>query len=223
MIPPGKPIAAARRLLAVLLGLGSALIAVAPATASADGDPASDVLLIQDVFYPYQPKVSPSLEKGLEDGLRALGHADGVHLKVAIIANASELGLLPEYFGRAQAYAQFLDREISFNQPQALLTVMPSGYGVVPADAAGALAGLRVDAGHGSDGLTRSAVFAVVALARHYGHPIATPSLTATAKGKSAPGVLVFGVPVALLALAGLFLLARRGRPRSDEDREDPA
>ena len=36
-------------------------LALTPAAASADGDPASDVLLLQDVYLPYAPGVPPAL------------------------------------------------------------------------------------------------------------------------------------------------------------------
>jgi hypothetical protein len=199
-----------------------ALAAAPPTAVLADGDPASDVLLVQNVFYPYQPKVSPSLERALEGALGSLGRASGVHFKVAIIGTAPELGLVPEYFGHPQAYARFLDREISFNAPQALVTVMPAGYGVMPARYSPAVAHLAVDTHEGSDGLTRSAIDAVVALSRQIGHPVAPPSVRPSASsGSSTPG-LVFAAPVALLLLAGLVLATRRRveKRRSDQGRD---
>src|SRR5581483_2438175 len=108
---------AARGALALLLALFAAG-GMAAAPAYADGDPASDVLLVQNVFYPYQPKVPAELESALERALAETGRGTGVHFKVAIILTAPELGLVPQYFGRPQAYARFLDREISFNSPQ---------------------------------------------------------------------------------------------------------
>jgi len=200
-----------RHLVCVALALACTLACGAPPAARADGDPASDVLLVQDVFYPYRPKVSASLEAALEKSLRALALAGGRQYRVAIIGAPDELGLVPEYWGHAQAYARFLDREISFNRPQSLLTVMPSGLGVMPAAAAPGLADVPVDASHSSDGLARSAVLALVALARHEGHPIAMPSLAGSAPRGGGPGALVFALPAALLGLAGLLAL-RRGR-----------
>jgi MYXO-CTERM domain-containing protein len=202
--------------LAILFAFAFALAGVRPTAARADGDPASDVLLAQDVFYPYQPKVSPALEAGLEKTLRAAARADGLHLKVAIIGTAEELGLVPKLFGYPQAYAQFLDREISFNQPQSLLVVMPVGFGVMPASYADALAPVPIYKQQRSDGLTRSAILAVAALARRSGHPIPMPSITASSSSGSSPAPLVFGLPVALLLLAGIAVMRRR-RPRSAE------
>ena len=87
-----------RRALALALAIVAIVLAPPSPPAHADGDPASDVLLVQDVFYPYRPKVSASLEAALEKSLQALARAGGPHLKVAIIGAPSELGLLPEYF-----------------------------------------------------------------------------------------------------------------------------
>jgi hypothetical protein len=182
----------------------------------ADGDPASDVLLAQDAFYPYQPRVSPALEAALEKALHAAGRAGALRMKAAIIGAPEELGLVPKFFGHPQAYAQFLDREISFNRQQPLLVVMPAGFGVIPANLAKGLAGVPIYAKQHSYGLTRSAILAVVALARVQGHPIATPAISPVSSSSSPPALLVFGLPAVLLAVAGLVVM-RHGRSRSAE------
>jgi MYXO-CTERM domain-containing protein len=210
-----------RRSVAALLACVSALLSLAfaglwPNLARGDGDPASDVLLAQNVFYPYQPKVSPALEAGLEKTLGAAARATGVHLKVAIIGTPEELGLVPSLFGHPQAYAQFLDREISFNQQQPLLVVMPAGFGVTPVSDVSALSRVPVYKQQRSDGLVRSAILAVVALAGYRGHPIATPVIAPSSSKSSPPALLVFGLPAALLVLVGLALTRRR-RSRLDD------
>jgi hypothetical protein len=50
-------------LAAGVLLVGASPIAAHPAASWANGDPASDVLLAQDVFYRYEPKVSAALER----------------------------------------------------------------------------------------------------------------------------------------------------------------
>jgi hypothetical protein len=202
-------------LLAVALA-ATALVCGRAAPARADGDPASDVLLVQNVFFPYQPKVSASLEGALKEVLASSARATHVPFKVAIIRSLPDLGLEPQYLGHPQAYAAFLDHEISFNSdPQPLITVMPEGFGVIPARYAPAIAHLPVDAGHGSDGLTRSTIAAVVALSRYLGHPVSSPRVSATSTSNSSPGLFVFAVPVGLLLVGGLVLAMRRSRPRS--------
>jgi MYXO-CTERM domain-containing protein len=205
----------------VLAFIASVFLGVRPTWARADGDPASDVLLAEDVFYPYQPRVSPPLEAALGKTLRAAARADGLHLKVAIIGKAEELGLVPDFFGHPQAYAQFLDREISFNQPQQLLVVMPAGFGVMPTSAAGALTHVPIYRQRRSDGLTRSAILAVAALAGHRGHAIAIPSTKPSSSGNSPPALLVFGLPAALLALAGLAAMRRRSSRVGEHPSDD--
>jgi MYXO-CTERM domain-containing protein len=201
----------AASLLACVLALLSVAVAgLCPDLAHGDGDPASDVLLAQDVFYPYQPKVSPGLEAALEKTLHTAASTAGLHLKVAIIGTAEELGLVPNFFGHPQPYAQFLDREISFNHPQQLLVVMPAGFGVMPASLANGLARVRVENQQRSNGLTHSAILAVVALARSQGHPIAAPATSSSSSSSSPPALLVFGLPAALLVLVGLAMTRRR-------------
>ena len=200
-------------LLAALLAL-----VLAPAGAHADADPASDFLLSQPVFYPYTPPTSAALQRGLEEALRRL-RARGVNLKVAIVAESFDLGAVSNLFGQPQRYADFLDREISFNTRQPLLVVMPAGYGTASAGPPQALAGLAVDANHGSDGLARSALTAVVRLARAMGRPIAAPAvaLTRPPSGGGLPGWVAFAAPVlAVLAAAALSALAQRFRHRRE-------
>jgi len=190
-------------------------IAVYPASALADADPASDVLLAQNAFYPYQPPVTHALEAAMETVLRAAARA-GLPLKVAVIGSREDLGAIPEFFGRPQQYARFLDKEISYNNQPPLLVVMPAGFGVVAAGPPNALAGLKVDAHHGSYGLVRSAILAVVSLVRATGRTIATPSISSNSSAGGPPSIL-FAIPVALLILVGLATLRRRRSRRHEE------
>jgi hypothetical protein len=204
----------------MLLDLAFVSIGSRPSESWADGDPASDVLLGTDVFYSYRPKASPGVETALEQALGSAAHAGALRLKVAIIGAPEELGFEQQLWGQPQAYARFLDSEISFNQPVPLLVVMPAGFGVMPETLARGLAGVPVYARQKTDGLTRSAMLAVVALAREQGHAIATPSIAPSSSRSSPPALLVFGLPAVLLALAGLAVM-RTGRRRSGEHRSD--
>ncbi len=120
--------AMARRLTSLLIALLLAA-ALAPAGALADGDPASDVLLGQNVFYPYSPAVPGAVQAKLNAETAAAKRA-GLPIKVALIGSPIDLGVIPELFGKPQSYADFLDKEISFQQVQPLLVVMAAGYGV---------------------------------------------------------------------------------------------
>jgi hypothetical protein len=198
-----------RGLVAVSVAL--LLLAADASAALADADPASDVLLAQNAFFPYQPPVSSQLEAAMNKSLEAASRA-GLPLKVAIIGSPEDLGAVPEFFGHPQSYATFLEREITFNHPQPLLVVMGAGYGLAATGPASALSALPVDAKHGSYGLTRSAILAVVALARANGHPISVPAIPASSTSHGSLSVtLLFAIPAVLLVCAGIFLLGGEG------------
>ncbi len=139
--------------------------------ARADGDPASDVLLGENVFLPYTPAVSTALQQKLNTAAAATQHG-GLNLKVALIASPVDLGVVPDLFGHPQQYANFLDQEISFSgKPQPLLVVMAAGYGtrgLAPAGAAAAR-GLPLPPGRTSDDLAQAASIAItrIAAAQH--------------------------------------------------------
>jgi hypothetical protein len=198
-----------------LLSAGLLLALMQPRAAVADGDPASDVLLAQNAYYPYQPTVSSGLEATLNKLLGSAEHSP-LPLKVAVIGSAGDLGVVPSFFGHPQAYAQFLDREISFNNRPPLLVVMPSGFGLVAAGSSKALSAIKIDALHGSDGLVRSAIEAVVALSRTAGRTLARPSIPSAGSGGGGPPTAVlFGAPVGLLVLVGAMALFRDRRDRA--------
>jgi hypothetical protein len=133
-----------------------------PAAAPADGDPASDVLVSQDIFTPY-PAPSADALKALSNAVHTVG-ANGDRVKVAVIAARTDLGSVPSLFGKAPEYAKFLGVELSFIYKGPLLIVMPSGFGfsdagrAIPA-ADAALA--KVSLAAGADGLTLSAARAL--------------------------------------------------------------
>lgn len=192
----------------------AAALAVVPAPALADGDPASDVLLLQDVYLPYAPGVPAPLGKTITDLLKTT-RKKGFPLKVAIIAAPKDLGAVPQFFAKPQSYAPFLESEIAFNTKKPVLTVMPQGYGVagLPAGTESALQGLAPPASAGGNDLGRSAVKAIVKLSEAVGHPVPEPKLPTASGGGSGGGtspLVVFGVPVALLAIGGLLAALRR-------------
>jgi hypothetical protein len=204
-----------RRLACGALLIVLATIAAPPPSARADGDPASDILLAQDAFYPYQPPVTYTQEAAMNTVLHAAANA-GLPLKVAILNSREDLGAVPNLFAHPQQYAKFLDQEISYNHRQPLLVVMPAGFGVVGAGSPTTLAGLKVDTQHGSYGLVHSAILAVVALVRATGRTIATPSLASSPSAAGSPPIiLLFAIPAALIVLAGI-LTRRPRKPRGD-------
>jgi hypothetical protein len=192
---------------------------LAPAAAWADGDPASDVLLGENVFYPYTPPVSSDLQQALNFETAAATRAH-FPIKVALIASRLDLGVVPSLFGQPQRYADFLDQEISFQGRQPLLVVMPSGYGVQGLSRPATLAAgsLIKPAGRQSNDLARAAIAAVTKLAASAGRPIkpgtASPGAS-TGEGSRTVIVVVFAL-CAVGAAAALIAVRRRriSRPR---------
>jgi hypothetical protein len=192
----------------------AAALAIAPSAAEADGDPASDVLLLQDVYLPYAPGVPPQLGRTITALLKTTRKA-GFPLKVAVIADPQDLGAVPQLFGKPQQYAGFLQSEISFNSKRPLLVVMPAGYGAasLPKGSETGLQGLSPPKSSGGEDLGRAAITAIVKLSAAAGHPVPAPKLPSGTGGGGGGGtspLIVFGVPVALLALGGVLAALRR-------------
>jgi hypothetical protein len=209
-----------RLALATLLAL--AALAGATPSAHADADPPSDILLLQDVYFPFQPKFPAAQQKQLT-GLVAAAKKKGFQVKVAIVATSADLGAVPAYFGKPQPYATFLASEIT--QPagkQTVLAVMPAGFGVAnpPSGGENALRGLSPPRSADPKKITDAAVAAVRKLAAAAGHPVSGGAGGGTSSSGGASPLLIFGVPVLLVALAALIL--RLKTARDDElDRED--
>jgi hypothetical protein len=200
----------------VLLCLLVAL--AAPSGALADGDPASDVLLLQDVYLPYIPAPSKASSSTLTTLLKEV-KAKGYPMKVALIQSRGDLGAYPDLFGRAQPYAKLLASEIRFrvHKPH-LLVVMPSGFGSLNlGPQAGRLLGaIRIDPGARSDGLVAAALKAVAGIATANGHPTEVPEVRAPASANSGGSshtllYVLAGVIVALgIALIAVSVRTRR-------------
>jgi hypothetical protein len=147
-----------RPLLALLL-----LAVLCAPTARADGDPASDYLISQNIFVGVELPHGAAL--GALNGAVAAAYAHGYRIRVAVVATRTDLGSIPSLFGRPSDYAKFLGTEIGGFYIGPLLIVMPAGFGVydggrsVAAETA-VLAG-RPSPGTSRDELTRAAAAAV--------------------------------------------------------------
>jgi hypothetical protein len=120
-----------RRTAAVVLALvavAAVLAAVRPPAAVGDGDPASDVLVYQPVFFPYD-QAPPPLQREL-NGLVKSANQQGYKIRVAVIQSPRDLGSIPTLFGKPSVYARFLSSELSSIWRDRVLVVMPSGYGL---------------------------------------------------------------------------------------------
>jgi len=208
---------AGRALAAAAVVLSLLALAGAPAV-RADGDPASDVLLGESVFYPYSPPVAPAVSRALD---RETALAARVHfpIKVALIGSPVDLGVIPSLFGKPQQYADFLDQEISFQGTrQPLLVVMAAGYGTrgVPPAAAAAAAGLAKPASTASTDLARAAITAVRAMARAAGHPLPASGSGAgpagASSGTSGPSAALLAAVIAAALAGAVAVVAVRRR-----------
>lgn len=181
-----------------------------PSAALADGDPASDVLLGENVFYPYSPPTSPTLQKRLNAETAAAKRAH-FPLKVALIGAPVDLGVIPSLFGKPQKYADFLDQEISFQTKQPLLVVMAAGYGVQGVDAKtkSAAAALARPAGTNGNELARAAILAVPKLAAAAGHPL-KGSQSGGGSGSGSRAILVAALAAIAIAAAASLVVVRR-------------
>ncbi len=121
-----------RRSAAVALALVAAAAALGgarPPAALADGDPASDVLVYQPVFFPYRP-APHTLQRELT-GLVRSANQQGYRIRVAVIQSRRDLGSVPTLFAHPPSvYARFLSSELSGIWRNRILIVMPSGYGL---------------------------------------------------------------------------------------------
>jgi hypothetical protein len=146
--------------IAVAVALAAAVTAPA---ARADGDPASDTLLQQNVYFPYSLSSSAARTALLHvvDDV----YARGERLKIAVIYDTTDLGSVGSLFGKPAEYARFLAIELGLWYVGPLLVAMPAGFGVYDggsstAAEADVLGRLRVDAASPDD-LVNSATEAV--------------------------------------------------------------
>lgn len=180
--------------------------------ALADADPASDVLLGQNVFYPYNPPVSSTLQAEL-NGETAAAHKARFPIKVALIASPFDLGALSTLFGRPAQYASFLDQEISFATKVPLLVVMPSGYGTEGLSHAGdaVVASLAKPSGRSGNALAQAAIDAVRKIATAAAHHLPSGAARGSSGGtRAAVPLTILAAICATLAAAIVALRHRR-------------
>jgi hypothetical protein len=101
---------------------------VAAGTAHANGDPASDYLLVQKVFLPFNAKIDSGARTQLVSLLERASKSE-FEIRVAVILTPGDLGTAFSLFRKPQRYAEFLGYELSFVYRHPLLVVMPNGYG----------------------------------------------------------------------------------------------
>jgi hypothetical protein len=115
------------RVAALLLAALVAVVLHAP-PAHADGDPASDYLLNQKIFFPIEAKF-PAEQRARLTALVDAANRAGFKLRIALIGSSYDLGSVPSLYLKPRAYARFLGAELAFAYKQRLLVIMPNGFG----------------------------------------------------------------------------------------------
>jgi hypothetical protein len=112
----------------VALLAAAATLLLAPA-ARADGDPASDFLVLQDMYYGSELDLKSQPAAQLP-ALLAQSRAKGYEIRVALITRAGDLGSATILWRKPKLYAEFLGQELANVYKQRTLVVMPNGYGL---------------------------------------------------------------------------------------------
>ncbi len=201
--------------------------------ARADGDPASDYLVANQVFLAYQATPASPLQRQLVSVVQDANRA-GFAIRVAIIPSEYDLGSITELWRKPRIYARFLGLELSSAYKQRLLVAMPNGFGFnwpghPLTSAYHSLADVPI--GAGGTALTAAAQIAVRRLAAASGiklAPATESSTTARSPAKPSRTWVAVVIAAALAALIGAVLAAvtlrrRRGRGRPTTPRVAPA
>lgn len=191
-----------------------------PATAQANGDPASDYLLVQDLFLPFNAKIPADTVERLQNVIKG-AEKGGYKIKVALILTRYDLGTAFSLFNKPQQYAEFLGLELSFIYQGRLLVVMPSGYGVSvngkPDPKSRLVLKPLPPPGPDATKLALGATRAVTRLATASGHVIVLPKGGSDTRDR----IVIASAAVAGGALITAFVLWRRQRRQGPELSEE--
>jgi hypothetical protein len=206
------------RALAVLLAAAVAAALLAGA-ARADGDPASDYLLAQKVFFPYDAKVPAADQQKLLAAVQS-ANKQGFPIRVALIWSDYDLGSVTALWRKPRTYARFLGAELGFVYKGRLLVLMPNGFGFnrpkhAPTAEYALLSRIPVGATPGT--FASAAATAVQRLAAAAGVHVSTAAAGPTAPSRRNAHdrvVIVAAVLAALVVGGALRLLIRRRTAR---------
>lgn len=192
-----------------LTALGGASIA------RADGDPASDYLLANQVFVTTPSGSLSPAQRQLVKTVAAANRA-GFTIRVAVVANTLDLGAVTQLWRQPRTYARFLGEELSLAYKQRLLVVMPNGFGFNwPGHSSEpdyrVLAKLHIKPG--SNGLSLSTAAAVHRLSGAHIPAAGTASASVPSSGPSA-GLILAIVLVFLAVMAAIIVIRIRGQRR---------
>ena len=199
-----------------------ALALLVPASARANGDPASDTLLTEQTFLPIEAPISGSAKSDLNKTV-AEANKKGYTIRVAVIPFTGDLGLVGSLWAKPQAYAKFLWNELSFS------TKSPARrdagrFRVLrrrrQADRQGARRAEGRQAGQIPTDLTESAAEVVRRLAAANGVEVAKPSSGSSTRDRVL--ILVGALVVLVLVLVFPTRWLRRGRGGGQSPSAEP-
>jgi len=210
---------------ALLLAAAALAAGVLAASARADGDPASDYLLVQKVFLPFDAKF-PAGQQAQFTALVGAANRSGFTIRVALISSSYDLGAITSLWRQPRTYARFLAEELSYLYRGRLLIVMPNGFGFNwpkhPSTAEYALLE-KVRIAPGNAGLLAAAHTAVQRLAAAAGVKIVAPARASTPAQRNTHDRIVIIVAslaaIAAAVLMRLVLRRRRGRGAASQRR----
>jgi len=197
--------------LAVALVLATGVAAFCAGGVQANGDPASDVLPFSTVYFSIKdPKTSAAGRDLLE-----VTHAaakDKRPIRVALISQPSDLGLIQSLWQKPQPYAEFLGKELFqfAHYTGTTLIAMPNGYGIYGPQAAKAkptLAKLPKPGTSDLDQLGKDAAKATRRVAAANGYALPAPS---SGSGTSASVIIAVALGGAALIAGAVFVALRR-------------
>ncbi|TML06962.1 MAG: hypothetical protein E6F94_12260 [Actinobacteria bacterium] len=198
------------------LGIALLLAAVAAGLcadgARANGDPASDVLPFTTVFLSIKnPNTSPA-GRALLAETKATAKKK-LPIRVAVISQPSDLGLIQSLWQKPQSYAEFLGKELFqfAHYTGTTLIAMPNGYGVYGPDAAKgrpALARLPKPNTNDLERLGEDAALAVRKVAAANGYVLPVPSEGGS--GTSGWVIILAALGGAAVVAGTLFVALRR-------------
>jgi hypothetical protein len=187
------------------------------AGARADGDPASDYLLGQQIFFPFDLKL-PAEQKAQLTTLVQEANGAGFKIRVALIGSSYDMGSVTALYGRPRTYARFLGEELSFVYKQRLLVVMRNGLGfnwkghsTAPAYAILARIPVKPDPA-GMLETAQTAVQRLAAADRVVVSPTAHGSVPAQSNSHDRLLIVIGVAALLVLAAAGRFALRLRRR-----------
>ena len=196
----------------MLAAFATAVVLIWPGTADANGDPASDYLLVDKVFLPFNARPDSGSVKQLQDLLNA-AQKQRYPIRVAVIRRPNDLGTAFSLFNKPQRYAEFLGMELSFLYKERLLVVMPEGFGyAVNGDPRPNVNQVLSNVPAPGDDATKevdAAILAVERIAQSEGKTISVSNDSATRDR-----LIIAAVVLAALAfVAGVVVYRRRSAP----------